>query len=119
MCPLPNRETVTNMPGEEQSSGMTRHERRLTRFAILLSVLTVVLCMAQSALARSDYRWPRSQESGFIVSCLAKGSSGAFCICALRWLERRYSFQRITYVVKYEPVLFARIIDRARNACGG
>ena len=39
------------------------------------------------------------------------------CGCALRWLERRYSYARMTYIYKHRPQLLGRIMQRSVLAC--
>jgi hypothetical protein len=48
---------------------------------------------------------------------MSRGNPGYVCTCKLRWLEKRYSFARISYIYMHRPLLLARIIDRAVAAC--
>ena len=85
-----------------------------------LAVLTALLLLGlatSAASARSDYRWPRSEEKAFMASCTRTGAPAVRCGCALRWLENRYSFARITYLYKHRPQLLGRAMQRAVLAC--
>lgn len=91
--------------------------RGLTVTLLVALAIFSALLTAGGASARADYRWPRWEERDFVLSCMGKGSSGGRCVCALHWLERRYSYKRMVYIMNNRPVLLARIIDRASAAC--
>jgi hypothetical protein len=68
------------------------------RYAVTGFAAVLLLVPAGSASARAEYRWPPSEERGFIVACMSRGNPGYVCTCKLRWLEKRYSFERIRYI---------------------
>jgi hypothetical protein len=85
--------------------------------AVAGSAAVLLVGLASSASARGEYRWPPSEQRGFILACMSRGNPGYVCTCKLRWLEKRYGFARISYIYMHRPLLLARIIDRAVAAC--
>lgn len=86
-----------------------------------IAALTLLLALsvgASNASARSANRWPADQERAFLVNCNAtSGGHISACRCALRWLERRYTYQQIATVYLHDQVRFRRILIRAIVAC--
>ena len=90
----------------------------MKKLIALLAVTVIAASLAGAAGARSSYRWPRYEERDFILSCAGKpGNSVTFCTCTLRWIEKRYSYSRITYIFNNQPFVLARILKRASMAC--
>jgi hypothetical protein len=89
----------------------------------LLAVAAAVLALAvtaSSAGAQQSYRYPRAFERAFMANCNAtSGGMTATCRCALRWLERHYSYRRIIWLFVHDPARMRRISFRAISACRG
>ena len=87
---------------------------------LVVCVAALMAASSASATASSTRRnpWPASQRSGFIYSCMqAGGTTGAYCLCSLHYLQDHYTWRQIAYIYSNQPARMARIIDTARNQC--
>jgi hypothetical protein len=85
--------------------------------AALFSVLALT-AGAPAADARPANRYPVPFEQAFMRSCTqARSDMVAMCRCALRWLERRYTYQRLVSIFRNDPRRFSRIALAAVTAC--
>ena len=86
--------------------------------AVVGLALALFAGVASSAGARPATRYPASFERAFMSSCTqGRAELKPMCRCALAWLERRYSYQRLVSIYRNEPARFRRVAVAAVKAC--
>jgi hypothetical protein len=87
------------------------------RYVLAAGVVCLALVAASSAGARS---YPPPFEHAFMSSCTAtSGGKTSACRCALRWIERRYTYQKIVSVYMHDQARMRKIMLSAARACMG
>jgi hypothetical protein len=91
------------------------------RVRCLLATVTAVLAVgagSTSAAAAPAYDYPAAFERAFLSSCnAASGGMSGPCRCALRWIERHYSYKQFVSIYLNSPQRMRKIMLRAVNAC--
>jgi hypothetical protein len=88
------------------------------RQALVLGTVVLALIVAPSASARSTYDYPSSFERAFMSSCNASsGGMTSMCRCALRWIERRYTYRQIAWIFVHDKARMRKIMVNAAYAC--
>ena len=85
---------------------------------VLATVLLALLAGSSTAGARSAYDYPSSFERAFMSSCNASsGGMTSMCRCALRWIERRYTYRQISWIYVHDTARMRKIMVSAAYAC--
>jgi len=88
------------------------------RQALVLGTVVLALFTASSAGAQSSYDYPASFERAFMASCNASsGGMTSMCRCALRWIERRYTYRQIAWIFLHDKARMRKIMTSAAYAC--
>lgn len=99
----------------------TRAVRLLSNKLVAAALAATVISLgvtAATAGARSAGTYPPQFEHQFMRGCGAtSGGRVALCRCALRWLERRYSYAALISLYRLHPVRYRRVAVRAVLAC--
>jgi hypothetical protein len=94
---------------------MTSSIRRAVAGAIVLIALGVG---STSAAAGAANRYPPAFERAFIASCNAtSGGMAGMCRCALRWIERHYTYRQVVAIYLHDQPRMRKIMLRAVLAC--
>jgi hypothetical protein len=83
-------------------------------------VAALALAFTAAAHATANYKWSHAQEAAVLQGCISngRGNSNLFCVCTLRWLERRYSWSRLATIYLRRPVYYTGVIAvNASRAC--
>jgi hypothetical protein len=86
---------------------------------VTIAVLAASFATVASSRAQTQrHLWPRGQEQSFVASCVAEpNATPSYCVCALHWLEDRYTYAQVAHMYRYEPVKLKRAILRSGAAC--
>ena len=88
------------------------------RQALVLGTIVLALIVAPSASARGTYDYPSSFERAFMASCNASsGGKTSMCRCALRWIERRYTYRKLSWIYIHDKARMRKIMTNAAYAC--
>jgi len=88
-----------------------------TSIATGTAVLALLAC-SSSASARSRESYPTSFERAFIASCSSSsGGRTSMCRCSLRWIERHYTYGKLTWIYVHDKARMRRIMTSAVVAC--
>jgi hypothetical protein len=94
----------------------------MPKLAMFLAIgvisVTTALAGAGSSAARGTERYPAFFERTFMQGCSAtSGGRATMCRCALRWLERHYSYTALLTIYRHDRARFNTIAVRAIRAC--
>ena len=91
---------------------------RVRRFLAGAAVLLAVGAGSSAATAAPGYTYPPAFERAFLSSCKAtSGGMSAPCRCALRWIERHYSYKQFVTIYLNNPKRTRTIMLQAVRAC--
>jgi hypothetical protein len=86
--------------------------------AILIALALFALAApAAEASSTKLNKYPLSFRRAFIVSCMSNGGGGSYCICAMRWIQRRYTYAQFARIYRTQPVRLATIVQKAGYTC--
>jgi hypothetical protein len=92
--------------------------RAARRSAAGLGLVIALAAACADASAASTYRYPPAFERSFLASCNASsGGMTTMCRCALRWIERRYTYRQFVSMYLHDATRMRRIMVRAAYAC--
>ena len=90
----------------------------LRRTIAIAAVLAALAVGAVGATAAPAYQYPAAFERSFLSSCNAASHGlSAKCLCALRWIERRYTYRQIVTIYLHDPSRMRSIMVSAVRAC--
>ena len=84
----------------------------------LVAASHALLAGSSTAAARTAYDYPSSFERAFMSSCnTSSGGMTSMCRCALRWIERRYTYRQISWIYVHDRARMRKIMVNAAYAC--
>jgi hypothetical protein len=88
------------------------------RQALVLGSVVLALLAASSASAQTASDYPPSFERAFMSSCNASsGGMTSMCRCALRWIERRYTYRKLAWIYAHDKARMRKIMVSSASAC--
>ena len=90
----------------------------LRRTVATAAILSALALGAVGATAAPAYQYPAAFERSFLASCNAASHGlNAKCLCALRWIERRYTYRQIVTIFLHDPARMRSIMVSAVRTC--